>query len=204
MPFPTSGAAGGHLVLQSNDVMAATEIIPFRPEIQSALEEIEKQGWKYIFIESKATAVAELDLEWSAYSIKPADPNDPEPESKSGPENLLELNIGTLPPKITAIPKVEAFTVSISSRSIPRAVTVDLVTGIVTQFSDQFWKWESGWEKDERRLSEAHEVYEIASWLVDVKKYRLAENLGHERYDELSKIFRAPMGSDSSSENRAN
>ena len=189
MSISTSGAAGGHIVLQTNDVIPGVDILPFHPEIQSVLDEIEKQGWRYIFVDTRATAVAEVDLAWCNYSIKPANPGDPAPEVHNSPENLLELDIGTLPLTITAIPKVETFSVSVSAKDIPRAATVDLVSGVVTQVSDQFLKWEQGWEKDQRRLSEGLETYEIVSWLLDVKGYHLAESISPERYQESAKTL---------------
>lgn len=189
MSISTSGAAGGHLILQTSDAIPGTDILPFHPEIKSTLDEIVKRGWKYIFIETRATAMAELDLPWCNYSIKSAHPEDPAPEVRNSPENLLELDIGALPLTITGIPKVQTFRVSVSSKSIPRAATADLVSQTVTQISDPLWKWEQGWEADQRRLAEGLEAYEIVSWLLDAKGFHLAQGLSLERYHELSRAL---------------
>lgn len=189
MSISTSGAAGGHLVLQANDALPGDDILPFRPDIQSTLDEIVKKGWKYIFVETRATATAELDLPWCNYSIKNAHPDDPAPEVRDSPENVLELEVGALPLRITGIQKVQAFRVSVTSKSIPRAVTVDLASQTVTDIGDQFWKWEQGWESDQDRVSEGLEIYEVIRWLVDEKGFRLAEKISLERYRELSKVL---------------
>lgn len=175
--------------MEANDALPGDDILPFRPEIQSVLDEIVKMGWKYIFVETRATAVAELELPWCNFSLKPAHPDDPAPEVRNSPESLLELDIGALPLRITGITKVQAFRVSVSSKSIPRAVTADLVSQAVTEISDLLWKWEQGWAADQARVSEALEAHEIVSWLVDTRGFHLAENLSLDRYRELSEVL---------------
>ena len=90
-----------------------------------------------------------------------------------------------------AVPEVQEFRVNVSSKSFPRAATVDLAKGVVTYLHDHFWRWEKGWEADEKKLSDAKEIYEIATWLVDVKKFKLIDAFKPERYQELKGIFEA-------------
>ena len=94
-------------------------------------------------------------------------------------------------PTITSIPEISEFSVNVCSKSFPRAATVDLSKGLVTYIDDHFWRWEKGWESDKKKLSDAREVQEIASWLLDVKGYKLIEALKSERYQELKDIFEA-------------
>jgi hypothetical protein len=85
-----------------------------------------------------------------------------------------------------AIPEVKEFRINILSKSFPRAAAVDLATGVVIYIHDPFWRWEKRWENDEKKLSDARQVQEIAYRPLDVKKYRLVEALMPERYQEVS------------------
>ena len=193
MSIGFNGGVTGELKLKSTGRMAAPEIIRFHPEIQAQLDDIVKQGWKYLYIETMATAEADLRLEESAYQIR-ASPGLGmrfAANARGLPEHVLELNIGANPPQIKSIPEVVEFRVNVCSKSFPRAATVDLAKGIVTYLHDPFWRWEEGWKEDKKKLSDAREVYEIATWLLDVKKFKLHEAFKMERYQELVNIFKA-------------
>jgi hypothetical protein len=92
---------------------------------------------------------------------------------------------------VGGVPEVQEFRVNVSSKSFPRAATVDLARGVVTYLHDPFWRWEKGWEADGKKLSNAREVYDIATWLLDVKKFKLIDVFKPERYLELKGIFQA-------------
>jgi hypothetical protein len=189
MSIALNGNARVQVALRSTSRMSALDILKFHPEIGARLDEIESQGWTFLYIETVATALAEVSLENTVYRINP-EASRPKLDARGQPfENVLELEIGTELPAIIGIPEVKEFRINICSKSFPRAATVDLATGIVSYLHDSFWKWEQGSESDKKKLSDAREVFEIVTWLLDVKKYKLHEDLKGERYQELSRIF---------------
>jgi len=176
-----TGYAKGKLSLEFTE-RTPEGVLRFHPEIRSMLEEIKKEGWKYLYIEARGRAVAEVDLEKAPCRLMS--------HAVYGGRGsyAVEVEIGK-PPEIRDVPEVEEFRINVSTKSFPRAATVDVSKGVVTYLHDAFWKWESGWEKDPEKLSEAKEVYEVAKWLLDVKKLRLHESYSIERYKELRKIL---------------
>jgi len=135
-----SGDAEGHLSLLTAR-MIPLEILTFHPEIQKTLDEVEKKGWKYLYIETIATSRAEITLVKSRFRIvrsprKLADDG----HSIEAADNVVELSIGRELPEIKAIPEVRLFRVNICSKSFPRAATVDLSKLEVTYLHDPFWK----------------------------------------------------------------
>jgi hypothetical protein len=191
MSIALGGNAQAQVALRSTDRMSPEDVLEFHPEIRAQLDEIKRQGWLFLYIETVATALGEVKLDNTAYRIIPNAPRRRRPDEGGLPVNVLELDIGTELPAIIGIPEVREFRINVCSKSFPRAATVDLATGIVSYLHDPFWKWEQGSESDEKKLSDAREVFEIASWLLDVKKYKLHEELKVERYQELSRIFKA-------------
>jgi hypothetical protein len=188
MSIISNGEAKGHITLESFTSIGAQEVLRFHPEIQAQLNEIEKQGWKYLYVMIVGKAVAELSLENSVYRINAR--GRPGSDWREPPETILELMIGKALPAITTVSDIREFRINVCSKSIPRAATVDLAKGVVTYIGDSFWKWEKGWENDKKKLSDAREVLEIATWLLDVKKYGLIEVFKPERYQELSVLFK--------------
>ena len=170
--------------------MIATDILLFHPEIQEKLDEIEANGWEYLFLESIATAFAELDLEKSDYSIRNLNAVIDMEELLLPEEKLLELRMGSDIPKIVSVREVQKFEISISTKNLRRAVTVDLAKNVVTSLGDQFWKWEKDWESDVKKLSDARTVLKIASWFLNEKGYKLDDSLSRARYDESVPSFR--------------
>jgi hypothetical protein len=192
MSIALNGNAKVQVALRSTSRMSALDVLKSHPEIGAQLDEIERQGWAFLYIETVATALAEVSLENTVYRINP-EASRPKLDARGQPfENVLELEIGTELPPVIGIPDVKEFRINVCSKSFPRAATVDLATGIVSYLHDPFWKWEQGFESDKKKLSDAREVFEIATWLLDVKKYKLREDLKVERYQELSRIFQEP------------
>lgn len=182
------GEAKGSLTLKFNGLLRAEDILKHHPEIQAELDAIVKRGWKYLFIETRGTAVTDVALEKTPYYVRqgatywrPSDESDV----------ILELSLGRRLWEVNGVPEVQEFRVNVCSKSFPRAATVDLVEGLVTYLHDPFWKWEKGWETDRKKLSDAKEVYEIATWLLDVKKFKLINAFKPERYRALAEDFKA-------------
>lgn len=189
VPVLNSGEAKGRIALRSLGWMQPVDVLRLRPEIQAQLDEITKQGWKYLFIEAVGTVEAEVVLGASSFRMTSRSP----PGTYRGrPRYFLELELGEQVPTIANIPEISDFMVNVCSKSFPRAATVDLSKGLVTYIDDHFWKWEKGWEEDKKKLSDAKEVKEIASWLLDVKGCKLVEPFKIERYHELRDMLGAP------------
>ena len=171
--------------------MFPEEILRFHPEIQSFLDEIEKKGWRYLYIETKGTAVAEFDLDGLQYRIRREGTD--HPLFRSSPmgvgQTLLEIAVGQRTPKVSEVPEVGVFRINVSTTSFPRAATVDITKELVTYLNEAFWGWQKGWESDEKRLSEAREVHEVAKWLLEVKKQKLHESYNIDRYNEISRVL---------------
>lgn len=185
MPIQSSGEASGEITLKASGNVSSADILKFHPEIRFQLEDIARHGWEYLFIETRGTALAEIALHDSPYRISEA--------IQQGVDSgyVIEWAIGPSLPEVKSVLKVETFKVHLGTKVLPRAVTVDLATGTVTYLHDSFWKWQPGWEKDERRLLEARAVYDICLWAMDVKKYKLDQSLSPQRYNEVSSFLKA-------------
>lgn len=182
-----SGFASGKLRLESNDRMSAEDILKFHPELQSFLDDIEKKGWRYLYIETRGTSVAEIDLDGSPYKVRIGDIQD---TSEMGPhQNVLEIELGQKLPTFNGVPEVQTFRINVSTKSFPRASTVDIAKGLVTYINEAFWSWQNGWEKDAKKLSEAREVRDVANWLFETKRQKLHESYSMERYNEILKLL---------------
>jgi hypothetical protein len=166
--------------------MFAEDILKSHPELQSFLDDIEKEGWKYLYIETAGTSVAEIDLDGSQYKVR----IDVNGASGVGPhQNVLEIELGQKPVTFSAVPEVEMFRINVSTKTFPRAATVDIAKGLVTYLNDAFWAWQPGWEKDAKKLSEAREVHDVAKWLLEIKRQKLHGTYSMERFNELSKLL---------------
>jgi len=178
------GKASGTLTLEISGRLGAELILKFHPELQTFLDDITNQGWKYLYIDTKARALSDANLLKVPYTIYSSEQGG---GHGMGEFNYtLQLELGNKVPEITAIPEVEEFVVNVSTKNYPRAATVEMSKGVVTYLHEPFWKWEKGWENDKNRLAEAKEVYEIAKWLVEERKLKLNESLKLGRYQELS------------------
>jgi len=186
MSVMDTGDAKGQITLESTGWVQPSDVLKLHPSIKTKLDEITKKGWKYLFVSVTVTAEAEVVLQNAPFRIYGRRLL---PLGRAT-RCMLELDVGEHAPALKAIKEVKQFTVNICSKSFPGAATVDLSKDTVTYIHDPFWKWEKGWESDDKKLSDAREVREIASWLLDVKKYKLVETMAPERYQELSALFR--------------
>lgn len=175
-----SGFTKGKLSLEYTDMVFPGVVLEFHPELQAQLDEITQQGWKYLLIESRAKSVCDLDID-RTYKLL-----------ADGAGYCVEITWGEEPPPITSMPEVTEFRINICTKSFPRAVTIDLTKGVVTYLHEAFWGWQEEWKDDPTRLSQATEVFEVAKWLLGVKRMKLHEELKMERFTELSKLFEAP------------
>jgi hypothetical protein len=178
------GEAKGNLTLRAKGIMQAEHILKYHPEIQAQLDEIVRQGWNYLYVEIVGTAVAEVAVEDLPYHIRQGAA--PGMQAMARSSQVLEITVDRKLLNLKDVPDVQAFRVNVCSKSFPRAATVDFAKGIVTYLHDPFWKWEKDWETDKKKISDAKEVYEIANWLIDVKKLKLIDPFQPERYRELA------------------
>jgi hypothetical protein len=173
------GNITGKLSIEFTDLVHPTDLLRFHPEFVPMLEAIKKEGWSCLFIETKARAVSDFDVAHHARLLE------------DGNGFSVEIRLGDQPPPVTGMPEVLEFRINISTMSFPRAATIDLSKGVVTYFHDAFWEWKEEWKNDPTKLSEAKQVYDVAKWLLDVKKMKLRDDLGIEHFRELSKTFQA-------------
>ena len=177
------GYASGKVTLQMRGIMPAEDVLRFHPELQERLDEIVRLGWRYLYIEASGTALRDVEGDKMPY-VWAVDPSSTELDTPRQ-HTLITLDAGERPLRITGVPMVEAFRINISTKHFPRAATLDLSKGIVTFLHDPFWRWEKGWERDEKKRSDALEVYEVAKWLLDSKGLKLMEPFTMERYKAL-------------------
>jgi hypothetical protein len=174
------GHAKGKLSLEYSDMVDPETILRYHPELKSMLEEIIRAGWKYLYIVTRGRAIAEFDVQHK-YRL-----------TADGLGYNVKIAIGNQRPQITGVPEVEEFRINICSKSFPRAATMDLSKGIVTYLHDAFWGWQEEWKNDPDRFSQSKEVYEVARWLLDMKKMKLHENYKLQRFEELRELFEPP------------
>jgi hypothetical protein len=177
------GYASGKVTLQVKGIMPAEDMLRFHPELQERLDEIVRLGWNYLYIEASGTALKEVDGDMMPY-VWAVDPTSTDAEG-TRPHTLITIDAGERPLKVTGVPLVESFRINISTKHFPRAATLELSKGVVTFLHDPFWRWEKGWEADEKKRSDAIEVYEVSKWLLDVKGLKLREPFTIERYKAL-------------------
>ena len=194
--MPPNGEAKGSLSLTSTGSIAPEDIVKFHPEIREHLDGIVKQGWRYQHVEARGTAVSEVSPDGSAYWLGAAPAfmrlaKATMAGTIAKTEYGLVVYFGTKPPEVQAVPEVLDFRIAISSKNFPSAAAVELVKGDVYYLQDSFWKWEKGWETDPKKVADAREVYAVARWLLEDRKFKLAEGLKPERYQELAGILRA-------------
>jgi hypothetical protein len=189
-PIMTSGEATGRVTVNSTGFIQPAEALKLCPEFQAQLEEIVKQGWGYTIIQIAGTAEVEVPLEKSRFRLDVRFTGRGPRGAGIDPRYYLDLDLGPQMPAITARPEISEFRVNVRSKSFPRAAAVDLAKGVVTYLDDPFWRWEKGWETDEKKLSAAREILEIARWLLDVKGFKPIEAFKPERYQELSQLFK--------------
>ena len=182
MSYVHAGFSKGKLSLEYTDMVSPATVLNFHPELKAQLDEINQQGWTYLFIESRGKSVSDLEIN-ETYRLL-----------EDGAGYYLELFLGEQPPDITGMPEVTEFRINICTKSYPRAATIDLTKGIVTYIHEAFWEWQEEWRNDPTKLSQATEVYEVARWVLEVKKMKLHEELKMEHYTALSKLFAAPKG----------
>jgi hypothetical protein len=175
-----AGFTKGKLSIEYTDMVYPLAVLEFHPEIKAQLDEISKQGWTYLFIESRAKSVSEFEIDQSYRLLE------------DGVGYYVQLYLGDHPPPITGMPEVTMFIINICTKSFPRAVTIDLSKNMITYIHEAFWEWQEGWKDDPTRLAQATEVYEVARWVLEVKKMKLHEELKMERYTALSKLFAPP------------
>lgn len=175
-----AGFSKGKLSLEYTDMVYPLAVLEFHPEMKTQLDEITQQGWTYLFIESRAKSVCDFAVDQTYRLLE------------DGAGYYIQLFVGEQRPAITGMPEVTEFRINICTKSFPRAVTIDLSKGMVTYIHEAFWEWQEGWKDDPARLAQATEVYEVARWVLEVKKMKLHEELKMERYTALSKLFAAP------------
>jgi hypothetical protein len=186
----SAGEAKGQVTLQSSGFLEPSVALKSHPEIRARLDDIAKQGWKYLFVTIVGTVTAEVVLDESAFRVSYRSFDRGPRGERLNPKFFLELDLGPQMPAPSTKPELSEFSVNVCSKTFPRAASVDLLKGTVTYLDDRFWKWELGWEADPKKLSDAREIYKIATWLLDVKGYKLTEAFKLERYQELSKQFK--------------
>jgi len=175
-----AGFLKGKFSLEYTDMVHPLAVLKYHPEMQKQLDEITQQGWNSLYIESRGKTVCDIDVDQTYRLLE------------DGVGYYIQLFLGEERPAITDIPEVTEFRINICTQSFPRAATIDLSKGVVTYVHEAFWEWQEEWRNDAARLSQATEVYEVAKWLLDVKKMKLHEGLKMERYTALSKLFVAP------------
>jgi len=180
------GEANGNVTLKFKGVMQPSDVLRFHPEIQAQLDEVEKKGWKYLFIKTEGTAVTGFKAEAMPCRIRASTSFN---SRSTPPPPVLELNLGQMPLDLTGMPEVQEFVVNVSSKTFPRAATIDLVSRSTTYIHEAFWKWDKAWAADATKTSQAKEVYEVARWAIEEKRYNLAEPFSVPRYNELAREF---------------
>jgi hypothetical protein len=177
MSFYHAGFAKGKLSLEYAGLVSPAAVLKYHPEFQARLDEISQHGWSYYLIESRGRSVSDVDVDQSYRMVA------------DGRGYFVYISLGEEPPPVSDLPEVTEFRINVSTKSFPRAVTVDLTKDTITYIHEAFWEWQQEWKDDLTRLSQAREVYEVAKWLLDVKNMKLVEGLDVGRFEKLSGLF---------------
>jgi hypothetical protein len=172
-----AGFAKGRLSLEYTGLVNPAAVLKYHPEFQARLDEILQHGWTYYLIETRGRSVSDVDIDQTYRMLS------------DGLGYSVYLGLGEEPPGVTSVPEVTEFRINISTKSFPRAVTVDLTKDTITYIHEAFWEWQEEWKGDSTKLLQATEVYEVAKWLLDVKNMKLVEGLDMERFRKLSGLF---------------
>jgi hypothetical protein len=177
------GLTAGKLKIEFSGILTPEDVLKENPELKNILNEIKEKGWRYLFIHTSGKTAIEFDISNQPSKIIPYG-------IWSGEGNYtINIDIGKniSEPKIKS---VEEFRINISIKDLPRAVTIDIVKKLITYIDENFWNWKDEWTTDENKLSLATGVYEVVKWLIEEKKFELAENYNKERYTQLLETFK--------------
>lgn len=201
--MPSNGEVNGSLSLTSSGTIAPDDVLKFHPELKAHTDGILAQGWTYVCVEAIGKATSALTATSSKYWLgaPPAFMRRASPKTGTvAPAEFgLVVYLGTTSLEVQAVPEVQNFLITISTKTLPSAVSVDIVKGIVTNIPFIFWKWQKGWESDKKKLSDAREIYKVVTYLVDVEKFKLADVFKPDRYQELMETFKALPDQEASS-----
>ena len=173
--------AEGTLRLSKHGILSANDALGFNPRIQAVLQEVEDNGWKYLFIETFGTALYELKLVEAPCEIGTYG-SGMDPEEKTTTHVQLEMSPEAL--RLVDVPELDTFVVNISTKHFPRAITVELSKLAVTYIHEALWSLQEN-ESDEKKLREAKEVHEVFRWAIQEKKMQLGEGLDPIRIAKL-------------------
>jgi len=179
IPFE-KGSLKGKLVLECPGRAALSEVFKIRPDIEQLLQEVEAKGWMHFYVDHEANIIGEVEFNGTEYQIVPW-------SVLRGPYGMF-IDIGENFPELKGL-ELKKLVYNVYGRNTyPRAVTVDVQNKVITYVNDAFWKWEEGWEKDEKKTVAALETCEILKWFAG-KGFSLHESYDPERYNALVEKF---------------
>lgn len=176
---PRTGSINGKLEVQMERFVTLDDLTTHLPETTSFLSELEKKGWRYLFIDGCGIVMLEVDVTKSPYTFQVSEhPN-------GGFAYELDLKFGRRLPdiKIKNIIELKRFVINISGNYHPRAVTIDILNNKVTYVHDSLWLL-----KGEGCKEEAKDVLRIVKWLIEEKKFKLGTG-ENRKYQELKKLI---------------
>lgn len=178
------------VVFKDNICLSEKEVLKFHPQIKSFLNEIKEKGWKYSIMDIEGEAVAEIDENKVKFELHYYPPDITEPDSEG--RYALKAELGSEPPAVIKVLSVKAFKIKISTPHCWNAATVNPFKKTVTHIKDVLWRWSLNKEKKPSKLSEAREVYEVAKWLIEEKKFKPENSYVLEDYKQLVELFEKP------------
>jgi hypothetical protein len=173
---PRTGSMAGKLEVETTRFITFDELCAHVPQVKSFLEELDKQGWKYLLIDAQGKVVMELTLAAAPYTWQSYE------APRGGFAYKLAFDFGRQLPRLALkrILGLDNCIINICSRDYARAVTVDLTKNEVTYVHDALWV-----SRGEGHVREAQGVLQILRWLVEEKHYKLAVSGGEGHYREL-------------------
>ncbi|MEM3398251.1 MAG: hypothetical protein QXQ84_04205 [Nitrososphaerota archaeon] len=176
------GLANGKITVEFSGKISPEAALEACPEFKNMLSEIKEKGWRYFYIEMEGSTFIELDFTGNPSKILPY--------SFWGKRTFFSINIdiGEKLPE-AKIKSVDMFKINVSTKDLPRAVTIDLSKKLIIYIDESFWNWQEEWRNDESKRSLALEVFKIVKWLIEEKGYRLDEKYDVQRYKELEDYF---------------
>ncbi|MGB9806939.1 MAG: hypothetical protein ACP5LN_06445 [Thermoproteota archaeon] len=178
-----------HIKFKDNVKVKNETVLQFHPEIKPLIDEILAHGWSYNFEEVEGEAEAKVDLSKVSFEYTYYPPRIERDELEGKYE--LSLPLGSEPPAIIEIKKVDRFKIRISTKSYWWAATIDPFSNKVTYLENPFKYSFLSKEDKLKRLSQARELYELSKWLFQKKKMKAEYRHILEDYKDILDKFKA-------------
>jgi hypothetical protein len=175
-----------HVRFEGDIEVSDKQIFQYHPQIKPLIDEIMSRGWKYRFEDVKGEAIVEVDLSQVSFRYSYYPPRIEELENEGSYK--LHVPLGSQPPNVIEIKKVDHFKIGISTKNYWHAASIDPFANKVTQIENPF-HYGFLTREEPKRFAEARELYELSKWLFQEKKMEPEDSYVAENYKDILDRF---------------